>query len=408
MQRIFLNAGMIVVCLSVALWAGKGYAGAEPQATYHVGGTVTGYYDAESFIAFLDEAEQGAAERDPIREAFETRGIWAAALLILLGGLLLNLTPCVLPMIPVNLAIIGAGSAAGSRGRGVLLGSAYGVGIAAVYGALGVAAVLTGARFGTLNAQPLFNMVIAAVFLVLALGMFDVFAIDFSRFQARVGTGGTGRGTILTALFMGGVAALLAGACVAPAVIAVVVLATDLYARGQSAGLLLPFLLGVGMALPWPLAGAGIACLPKPGRWMETVKRGMGVVILLAALYYGWLGASLWREQHKAPVAEQTAVDGEAVHGGVWLTSIDEGIAVAQKDGRPVFIDFWATWCKSCLHMDRTTFADPAVQARLGAFVKVKYQAEDPADPATAEVQSRYGVLGLPTYMVLLSGDQAP
>ena len=87
---------------------------------------------------------------------------------------------------------------------------------------------------------------------------------------------------------MGGISALLAGACVAPVLIAVLALSGSLYAQGATGALALPFLLGVGMALPWPLAAAGIAILPKPGAWMNAVKKAFGVLILLLALYYAW------------------------------------------------------------------------------------------------------------------------
>ena len=111
---------------------------------------------------------------------------WVLAL-ILLGGLALNLTPCVLPMIPVNLAVIGAGARAGSRRNGFLLGGLYGLAIAVTYGILGAFVVLTGSTFGALNSSPWFTLGIALVFVLLALGMFDVFHIDFSRFEGGPG-----------------------------------------------------------------------------------------------------------------------------------------------------------------------------------------------------------------------------
>ena len=79
---------------------------------------------------------------------------------------------------------------------------------------------------------------------------------------------------------MGAVAALLAGACVAPVVIQVVLFSSNLYATGTTIALALPFVLGVGMAMPWPIAGAGLASLPKPGAWMVRVKQAFGVLIL--------------------------------------------------------------------------------------------------------------------------------
>src|SRR5205823_10965496 len=124
----------------------------------------------------------------------------------------------VLPMIPINLAIIGAGAQSGSRARGFLLGSAYGAAMAVVYGVLGLIVILTAGTFGTINASPWFNLAIAALFVVLGLAMFDVLVIDFSRFSSGFKAADKSRGTVLLAFGMGAIAALLAEACVAPVV----------------------------------------------------------------------------------------------------------------------------------------------------------------------------------------------
>lgn len=369
---------------------------------FEIRGRASGYLKPDAFLAFLDrvEAGKGSAE-DALQTALRERGIWVALALILVFGAALNLTPCVLPMIPINLAIIGAGAQAGSRWRGFALGSAYGLAMALVYGALGLAVVLAGVKFGALNASPVFNLAIAALFFALALAMFDVIHIDLSRFQPGGAAGGPRRGGFGPAFAMGAVAALLAGACVAPVVISVLLLSTDLYARGVRAGLLLPFVLGVGMALPWPLAGAGLSFLPKPGRWMQAVKIGFGVVIAGFALWYGRLGVSLLRD--RAPGSMETVAMSreEQIESGGWLTSLPEAMDEAARSGQPVLIDFWATWCKNCLYMDKTTFRDPAVTNRLARYVKVKFQAEDIQAESTRAVLDRFGVVGLPTYVVL-------
>src|SRR5262249_46208873 len=210
-------------------------------------GTTGGYLGTTDFLTFIRNAENGVRERG----LFEGRGPLAILLLVFVGGLALNLTPCVLPMIPINLAIIGAGTQAGSRGRGFMLGGVYGAAMALVYGVLGLIVILTAGSFGTINASPWFNLVIAAVFVALALAMVDGITTDFSRFMGRHGLGVSTRGSFVLAFVMGGIAALLAGACVAPVVIQVVLFSSNLYAKGTAVALALPFLLGVGMAIPW-------------------------------------------------------------------------------------------------------------------------------------------------------------
>ncbi|MEP7116419.1 MAG: thioredoxin family protein, partial [Acidobacteriota bacterium] len=304
-------------------------------------------------------------------------------------------------MIPINLAIIGAGAQAGSRQRGFLLGLTYGGAMALVYGVLGLVVVLTASTFGTINASPWFNLGIAVLFVALALAMFDVFEIDFSRFSAALG-GGASRGTFTLAFTMGAVAALLAGACVAPVVIQVVLFASNLYATGTSAALALPFFLGIGMAIPWPIAGAGLASLPKPGPWMVRVKQGFGVLILGTAVYYGYLSYELFANRWVDAGDVSSSVEEKLKEG--WHASLAEGLAVAEREGKPVLIDMWATWCKNCLTMDKTTLADPAIIKSLEGYVKVKFQAERPDEAPAAELMKRFKAVGLPAYAILRPG----
>src|SRR5439155_25641516 len=158
-----------------------------------------GYLGKDEFIRFIRNAESGVQERG----LFEGRGPLAILLIVFLGGLALNLTPCVLPMIPINLAIIGAGTQAGSRGCGFLLGSVYGAAMAFVYGILGLIVILTAGTFGTINASPWFNIGIAVLFVALALAMFDVITIDFSRFSSSFRVGEQNRGSFVVAFVMG-------------------------------------------------------------------------------------------------------------------------------------------------------------------------------------------------------------
>jgi thiol:disulfide interchange protein DsbD len=357
-------------------------------------GTAGGYLGADDFLKFVHDAETGVKPRG----MFEGRGPLMILLLVLVGGLALNLTPCVLPMIPINLAIIGAGAQAQSRGRGFLLGSAYGAAMALVYGALGLIVILTAGTFGTINASPWFNAGIAILFVVLGLAMFDVLLIDFSKYSSRFNAN-AGRGTIVMAFSMGAVAALLAGACVAPVVIQVVLFSSNLYASGTKVALALPFVLGLGMAIPWPIAGAGIAALPKPGMWMVRVKQVFGVVILATAAYYGYEAYSIVSNRWVDAADVKSSVEEQLKAG--WHASLADGLDTAAREGKPVLIDMWATWCKNCLTMDKTTLQNASVQTALAGYVKIKFQAEDPDAQPAKSVMQKFDAVGLPTYVIL-------
>jgi cytochrome c biogenesis protein CcdA len=355
----------------------------------------TGYSNSAEFLKFIDNAEAGVKAQGLL----DGRGPIAVLALVFIGGLALNLTPCVLPMIPINLAIIGAGAQSGRRGRGFLLGSAYGSAMAVVYGVLGLIVILTAGTFGTINSSAWFNFAIAALFVFLGLAMFDVVSLDFSRFSSGIRFNEANRGTVLLAFGMGAIAALLAGACVAPVVVQVVVFASDLYARGNSAALALPFVLGLGMALPWPVAGAGLAALPKPGPWMVRVKQAMGVFILGTAAYYAWIGYGIIAARWVDPRDVRAGVEEQLKAG--WHASLADGLRLAERDNTLVLVDFWATWCKNCLVMDQTTLKDPEVLTKLTSYTKIKFQAEDLGVSPARELMQKVGGIGLPTYVIL-------
>jgi thioredoxin:protein disulfide reductase len=352
-----------------------------------------GYESPDGIIALIDRAEGAVPEEQGALSRFarnpsaflEESGLGLTILLILLGGLALNLTPCVLPMIPVNIAIIGAGAQSESRAKGFALGGTYGLGIAAVYGVLGVVAVLGGQSFGALNSNPWFNIGIAVIFVLLALSMFGVLHIDFSKFQS--GKNIQFKSRFATAFTMGGIAALLAGACVAPVVLAVLLLAQGM----GIAGLLLPFVLGIGMALPWPFAGAGFTFLPKPCVWMEWVKRGFGVLILLLAVYYGKLGVDLL----SSDPADGTGETGD----------LAGGLAAAYAEQQPVLLYFGAEWCKNCKLMEKETWPDESVQERLANYRFIKVDATQYDEAPVADIVETFDVQGLPTFIILSPGE---
>jgi thiol:disulfide interchange protein len=152
------------------------------------------------------------------------------------------------------------------------------------------------------------------------------------------------------------------------------------------------------MALPWPFAGGGLARLPKPGAWMTRVKYGFGVFIFLFALHYAVLAYHGWRGSSSLPAEVPGTVQVSPDREGGWAAAL----SASRRDGQPLLVDFWATWCKNCEAMEATTFRAKVVQRRLANYRVVKFQAEKPNDPATKEILDYFGVKGLPTYVVLM------
>lgn len=343
--------------------------------------TESGYLGAPEFIRFLK------GEKRDLFLSFTGKSFLVIMLLTFLGGIALNLTPCVLPMIPVNLAIIGAKT--GSRASCVLRGVIYGGGIALAYGILGVLAVLTGAGFGSVDSTWWFNTLVALLFIALGLSLFDLFTLDFSRYGG--GFTGFAKAKYAGIFLMGAVTALLAGACVAPVVVAALLQAGKMYNEGRHvAGLCLPFVLGLGMALPWPLAAGGFSVMPKPGAWMRYVKYVFGVIIIGLGLYYGWTAFKIGASHASSPenIAQSRA-------------RLINALRESGAGGKPVLLDFRADWCKNCLAMEKTTFRDPAVKAELNNFIFLPFDATAVSNPEIRAVLKKFKVAGLPAYLVV-------
>lgn len=334
-----------------------------------------GYMDAETFLSFLQD-DNGPTAIWMTTPDMSGWMLVVGLLAVLLGGLAMNLTPCVLPMIPINLMIIGKSASRGAW---------YGLGIMIAYGTLGVLAAVGGLAFGSIQSSPWFNLGVAVVFVALALSLFGVFFIDFSKSRSKFHGG---------AFVMGMLAAVLAGACVAPILIAVLLWTAKQFAAGNCIALGMPFVLGLGMALPWPFVGAGLSVLPKPGAWMKWVNRGFGIVVLGFAFWYGrlaWNGFS--REScERCPSTATAFREATPATFPALLATLQSPTA------KPVLVDCWATWCKNCTAMEKTTLQDPKVRQELENFTVVRLQAED--INALKKLSGFEGVMGLPAFVI--------
>ena len=339
-----------------------------------------GYMDADAFIAFLDGRRPAGGDTE---EGLASMPVWLMLLAVLFGGFCLNLTPCVLPMMPVTLMVIGR-----SPSRGLM----YALGLALAYGTLGVAASAFGLSFGAIQGNPWFNAAVAAVFAVFALAMSGAFFIDFSGRKNTLASslgGKTAPGVF--AFLMGVAGAVLAGACVAPVLLAVLAHSAVLSSSGDKVlAVALPFVLGAGMALPWPFAAAGLKVLPKPGAWMKHVNRVFAAIVFAFAVWYGrlaWIGFAA-----DGALQRGSSRSGRLVEFGSPAEFSLEGLE------RPVLVDCWASWCKNCAAMEAKTFADPAVKKKLENWTVVRLRAEN--IPELLKLPGFEKIVGLPAFVV--------
>lgn len=348
-----------------------------------------GYMNADDFVAFL----KGDRPKDEWQMSDVGSGaFWLGLLMILVGGFLMNLTPCVLPMIPINLMVIG---------KSAIRGAWYGLGLTVAYGVLGLLAALGGMAFGTIQGNPYFNVAIAVIFVILGLALSGFFFIDLSKQRGGLAQKKKSMVPWLFAFFMGLVSAVLAGACVAPILISVLILTAKLYAEGQFLAVGLPFVLGLGMALPWPFLGAGMQALPKPGAWMKYVNKFFALLVFAFAIWYGYLAYRGFVGGEK-DAGREMRDEGEAIAAipstfpSILNLNLQSQASTAIT--KPVLVDCWATWCKNCAAMEREVFTDPKVVEALKGFTVIKLQAENMKELTALSGLSE--IRGLPAFII--------
>ncbi|MDD3345405.1 MAG: cytochrome c biogenesis protein CcdA [Candidatus Omnitrophica bacterium] len=199
------------------------------------------------------------------------------------AGFLASLTPCVYPLIPISAGYI-AGNAQNSRKNGFILSLFYVTGVSITYSLLGVLAVFTGSLFGRISLNPVVNIAAGLVILIFGLFMFDLFSLDMGfKFKLT----GIKRGGKFSSLLLGLVSGLMISPCLSPILGSILAyLATQ---KSMLYGALLLVSFSYGMGLLFVLVGtfgAGIAALPKSGKWTLVVKRICASAIVLSGVFF--------------------------------------------------------------------------------------------------------------------------
>lgn len=386
------------------------------------------------------------------------RGSLLAIILVFFGGILTSLTPCVYPMIPITIAVIGA-QAAGGKFRGFVLSLFYVLGISITFTALGVMAARTGALFGSYVQHPIAIILIAAVFFVMGLSLLGVFVLQMPSSLASK-LQGKRRGGFVGVLITGLLAGLIVSPCISPLLVVILTWVARTGSAILGAGLLFSFSLGLGVLFILIGTFSGIIKnLPKSGVWMEIIERGFGLLLIVLAIvflrpvlpalvYHGvWAvflilfgtflgaftplgrGADRRRKVVKAVGVFAILVSGCLIFFGLarwvgfgihpsrevslpteeemmWISSDDEGFRQAQLTGKRVLIDFYADWCVACRELDEKTWADDAVHSELERFILVKLDLTR-NDNQTKEYQRNYRIIGMPTVILFeLTGEE--
>jgi len=401
------------------------------------------------------------SETDQITDVISGGSVWFIVLSFFGFGLLLALTPCVFPMIPIISSVIMAqGEGLGAK-RAFFLSLVYVLAMAVAYTIAGVLAGLFGANLQAAFQTPWIITVFALVFVLLSLSMFDVYELQIPNFiQSRISKLGSQRGGVIGIAIMGFVSALIVGPCVAAP------LAGALIYIGQTGDALLGgvalFALSIGMGVPLLIVGTTSGkFMPKPGMWMDVIKAIFGVMLLGIAIWMMgrvfdenttlllWGGLAIFVAINAGalePLGEHPSWSSRSnvkalgflillygsslLIGGMAgatnllhpldpflnknqeispsasihkkfekITSIEELDAIlAENKGKRVMIDFYADWCTACKELEEKTFSDEAVKTAMDEYVLVQVDVTA-NDDASKAITKKYGIFGPPAIL---------
>ncbi|OEU48458.1 MAG: cytochrome C biogenesis protein [Desulfobulbaceae bacterium S3730MH12] len=359
---------------------------------------------------------------------------------IFAGGLALNLTPCVYPMIPITVSFFG-GRAAQEKPNQLKLvahGLCYLMGLALTNSILGVVAALTGGLMGAILQSPLVLTIIAVVLVLFATSLFGLWELrlpgSLNQMAAKSYTGYFG------SLFMGLTLGVVAAPCIGPFVLG---LLTWVASMGDPwLGFLIFFILSLGMGLPLfvlAIFSGQLQRMPQAGGWMIWVRKLMGWVLVGMAVYFirpiipgamkvimpigVALAAGLhlgWIDKNQAsfklfPWLKAIVGTVCLVFAAIWITAwIIRGPGVewhtysekilqeAIVQNKVVIIDFYAEWCTPCREFEEIVFHDPDIVSLAEAgFILVKVDVTQGGNPLHEQLLKKYDIKGVPTIVFL-------
>jgi thiol:disulfide interchange protein DsbD len=407
------------------------------------------------------EAGAPISEQDKLAGLLSSHPVRAIAAFFV-AGLLLAFTPCVFPMVPIlSGIIIGQGDRLTTM-RAFWLSLVYVLAMAVTYTVAGVLAGLFGQNLQAVFQNPWIISGFVLVFILLALSMFGFYELQLpGRLQTRLAEASNKQrgGQMWGVAVMGFLSALIVGPCVAPPLMAaLIVIGSSGDAVLGGAAL---FFLAMGMGMPLIVFGVSAGKLvPRAGAWMDAIKAVFGVGLLALAIwmlerilpgglimllwgvlaissgiYLGALdrleaGVSGWRRLWKSLgivllVLGITEVVGAAAGGDYWLRplsglttakgagsaeehmafqrikslgDLERALETARAENRPVMLDFYADWCVECIRMERNTFPEPQVQAEFERFdlLQADVTANDDLDQA---LMKAFGIIGPPAIL---------